>query len=70
MEMTRLKGLFTRLRKDDKGATMIEYSILIGLITAVVITFIVGMGGFVSGAWSALCTAVDDNTTIGCDTTG
>ncbi|HKP24806.1 MAG TPA: Flp family type IVb pilin [Dongiaceae bacterium] len=65
--MTRLRGFFTRVRKDEKGATMIEYSILIGLITAVVIGFIVGMGGFVSGAWSALCTAVDTSTSIGCD---
>jgi len=68
--MARLRGLFARVRKDENGATMIEYSILIGLITAVVIGFIVGMGGFVSGAWSALCTAVDTSTTIGCDSGG
>jgi pilus assembly protein Flp/PilA len=67
--MKNLRGLFGRLRKNDDGATMIEYSILIGLITAVTIAFIIGMGGFVSGAWSALCTAVD-STSIGCDSTG
>ena len=32
-----LKQLFTDLRKDQSGATMIEYSLLIGLITAAVV---------------------------------
>ena len=67
--MTKLRGMFARLRRNEDGATMIEYSILIGIITAVTIAFIIGMGGFVSGAWSTLCTAVD-STSIGCDSTG
>ena len=61
--MTRLRGLFTRVRKDENGATMVEYSILIGLITALVITLIVAVGGFVSGAWTALCDALDTGQT-------
>lgn len=64
--MTRLRGLFTRLRKDEKGATMIEYSILIGIITAVTIAFIVGMGDFVKSAWSTLCSNIESATSIGC----
>ena len=64
--MTRLRGLFTRVRKDENGATMIEYSILIGLITALVISLIVAVGGFVSGAWTSLCDAIESATTIGC----
>lgn len=56
--MTRLRGLFARLRADEKGATMIEYSILIGLITAVTIAFIAGMGDYVVSAWTTLCSAV------------
>jgi pilus assembly protein Flp/PilA len=63
--MTRLRGMFARVRKSEDGATMIEYSILIGIITAVTITFIIGMGDFVSSAWSTLCTNVD-LTDIGC----
>jgi pilus assembly protein Flp/PilA len=67
-EMTRLRGFFTRLRKDEKGATMIEYSILIGIITAVAIGFIIAMGGFVSGAWSTLCSNINSGApTIGCN---
>lgn len=57
--MTRLRGLLIRLGLNEDGATMIEYSILIGIITALTITFIVAMGGFVSGAWSLLCSEVN-----------
>ncbi len=42
------------LRKDTRGASLIEYSILIGLITAAVIATIVLVGGKVSGAWTTL----------------
>ena len=45
------------LREDESGAAMIEYSILIALITAAVITLILSIGGKVVAAWSALDTA-------------
>jgi pilus assembly protein Flp/PilA len=63
--MTTLRKFFARVRKDENGATMIEYSILIGIITAVTIAFIIGMGDFVSTAWNTLCTNVN-STDIGC----
>jgi pilus assembly protein Flp/PilA len=63
--MTRLQGMFARLRKSEDGATMIEYSILIGIITAAVITFILGMQGYVVSAWSAICSAVGTGCTPG-----
>lgn len=56
--MTRLWGMLARLRKSEDGATMIEYSILIGIITALAIAFIIGMGDFVVNAWSTICSAV------------
>ena len=55
--MTRLRGFFARMRKDDNGATMIEYSILIGLITAAVIGLITAMGGYVVSQWALVCSA-------------
>jgi pilus assembly protein Flp/PilA len=54
--MTNLKKLFARVRKDENGATMIEYSILIGIITAIAIGFILGVGQYVINAWTSLCT--------------
>ena len=55
--MTRLWGFLARMREDEKGATMIEYSILIGIITAAAIASIVTIGGKVKTAWQTLVTA-------------
>lgn len=56
--MTSLKNLLARLRKDENGAALIEYSILIGLIAAAVITAVVAIGGWITGRWGALCDAL------------
>jgi pilus assembly protein Flp/PilA len=61
--MTDLKKFFARVRKDENGATMIEYSILIGIITAAVIALIGAMGTYVTEEWTTLCTAADASTT-------
>jgi pilus assembly protein Flp/PilA len=58
MEMTKLWGFLARVRKDESGATMIEYSILIGIITAAAIGAIVLMGGYVTSQWAKLTSAV------------
>lgn len=64
--MAKTWGFFARLRKDESGATMVEYSVLIGIITAVTIAIIVGVGGFVNTAWTDLCDALDTVQAIGC----
>ena len=43
-----------RLFRDERGASMVEYSLLIGLITAATIGLIVAVGGKVTGAWTTL----------------
>ncbi len=48
--MTHLKRLF----RDDRGASMVEYSILVGIITAASIGLIASTGGKVTGAWTTL----------------
>jgi len=55
--MTKLGAFFARLRKDEKGATMIEYSILIGIITVLAIVSITTMGEYVALQWSQLVAA-------------
>jgi len=44
----------SRLFRDERGASMVEYSILIGIITAATIATIVLVGGKVSAAWTTL----------------
>ncbi len=55
----KLAAIVHEIRTDSSGATMVEYSILVGLITAVAILFIVGVGQYVSGAWSVLCASIN-----------
>lgn len=52
--MSKLINRFRRLSKDDSGASLIEYSILIGLITVAVILIISGVGDWVVSQWSGL----------------
>ena len=52
-------GTFIRgFVKDEGGASLLEYSILIGLITAAVIGFVVNVGGWVNTKWSTLNAAL------------
>ena len=52
----RIKSAAVRLWADERGASLLEYSILIGLITAGVVTTILGVGSWVSGKWNTLST--------------
>jgi pilus assembly protein Flp/PilA len=52
-----ISNLAARFAKDESGAALLEYSILIGLITAGVIGFVTGAGDWVNSKWSALSTA-------------
>ncbi|MEX0808952.1 MAG: Flp family type IVb pilin [Dongiaceae bacterium] len=49
--------MLRRFVKDESGASLIEYSILIGLITVLVIGLITGVGGWVESQWNALTSA-------------
>ena len=55
------KMLMADLKKDIEGASLIEYSILIGLITAAVIATIVLVGGRVANTWSDLQSTMASN---------
>ena len=56
--MSKLQGLTARFVKEDHGAAMIEYSILIGLIAAALVTSVAGVAVWMTGRWAALCTAI------------
>lgn len=44
----------TSLLRDERGATMVEYSILLAIITAATIATIVTVGGKVTTAWTTI----------------
>jgi pilus assembly protein Flp/PilA len=56
--MSKLQALTVRFVKEDRGAAMIEYSILIGLIAAALITSVAAVAVWMTGRWAALCGAL------------
>jgi pilus assembly protein Flp/PilA len=56
--LSRLRPVLNRFKKDENGAALIEYTVLIGILLVAVIAIIVFVGGWVSGQWSALSTSL------------
>lgn len=48
-----------RLFGDKKGAALIEYTVLLGILVVAVIATITAVGGWVNGKWSALNTGIN-----------
>ena len=48
------KSILNRFRKDEDGAPLIEYTVLLGILLVAVIAIIVAVGGWVSAEWSVL----------------
>ena len=51
---TQLENLKNRLTRDEDGAALIEYSILIGLITVAAISMVILVGEWVGKQWTNL----------------
>ena len=58
IDMKKLMTMTRQFRDDENGAAMVEYSILIGLISAAAIAAIVLVGGYVTNSWGKLTTAL------------
>ena len=52
------KFIITRLKNDEEGAALVEYSLLIGIITVAAVGSIVLVGPWVGQQWQALVTAL------------
>ena len=46
--------LVRNLKKDEDGAALIEYTVLLGILVVAVIATIVAVGGWVNARWTAL----------------
>jgi pilus assembly protein Flp/PilA len=53
-----MNNVFKRFAAEDNGAAMVEYSILIGIIAAATILVIIGVGTWVTGSFTGLCTGL------------
>jgi pilus assembly protein Flp/PilA len=56
--MRKLEIALTRLKTDEYGAALIEYTVLIGILLVAVIATIGLVGTWISGQWTALNAAL------------
>lgn len=53
-----MKALLVRFVGEDSGQDLIEYGILVGLITAITVGAVTAIGTTVQGFYTSLCTAI------------
>jgi len=51
-----MKALFQRFVQEEAGQDLIEYGLLVGLITAVVVAAVTNLGTKILSYYTALCT--------------
>ncbi|TPK77066.1 Flp family type IVb pilin [Mesorhizobium sp. B2-4-15] len=56
--MKKLMTMTRQFRDDENGAAMVEYTVLLGIITVAVIATVVLVGTWVAGRWTALNSAL------------
>jgi pilus assembly protein Flp/PilA len=60
-----LADIAKRFRADEDGAAMVEYTVLLGIITAGVIVTVIAVGGWVNGQWTGLDAELDSVPALG-----
>lgn len=53
-----MRNLIAKFRREEDGAAMVEYTVLLGIITVATIATIILVGGWVSGKWGELNAAL------------
>ncbi|MGH6978090.1 MAG: Flp family type IVb pilin [Brevundimonas sp.] len=46
-------------RKDEKGASAVEYGLLVAAIAAIIVVVVFAIGRLVDGAFTTTCNAID-----------
>ena len=57
--LQRIRKTTVRLWNDESGASLLEYSVLIGLIVAGVVASIVSVAAWTGGRWGNLLTTLN-----------
>ena len=61
--LTNIKTAFARFAKDESGAALMEYSLLIAIVTATAVGLVFGVGDWVAAQWTNLADDLDTNST-------
>ena len=56
--MSKFTALISKFAREDEGAALLEYTILLALITAAVVGSITALGTGLNTKWEAVCTAI------------
>jgi pilus assembly protein Flp/PilA len=48
------KNLVRRLAKDEHGAALIEYTVIIGILIVAVLGLVIAVGNWVNGIWTTV----------------
>jgi Flp pilus assembly pilin Flp len=62
LKMSKFLKLLDRLRKDEQGASMAEYVVLLGVITAGVIAVVTAFAGQITAKFNAVCNTLTGGT--------
>jgi pilus assembly protein Flp/PilA len=54
--MSKAWNKLRRLGKDEEGAALIEYTVLLGILVVAVIATIIAVGGWINNRWTLLNT--------------
>ena len=60
-DMREISQLMKRLSRDEEGAALVEYTVLLGIMLVAVITTIGLVGGWMNTKWTALWSALSTN---------
>jgi pilus assembly protein Flp/PilA len=60
--VSRVYRLLNDVRKDEEGATMVEYAILVTLISVVAIAVITTLGKVVNNSFNTACASMNNGT--------
>ena len=54
MLLEQFKNRVSQLKKNEDGAALIEYTVLLGILLIAVIAIITAVGGWINREWTAL----------------
>ena len=57
--MSKAWSLSQKLSRDEDGAALIEYTVLLGILLIAVVATIISVGSWVNGRWTALNGAIN-----------
>jgi pilus assembly protein Flp/PilA len=60
--MTLIAKLGGRLAREEDGAALVEYTVLLGILVVAVIVTIVAVGGWISTQWGDLNKCLENST--------